>query len=354
METFSFTNRYGLKIVGDILIPKHSIGLAFVMHGLGGFRHQKHLQLLAQTLLDNHYTVVNFDCTNSIGDSEGRYEDATMQLHYEDLCDVIAWSKKQSWYTAPYVLVGHSMGAYAVARYAEEYPTEVKAVFPHATVVSGELSFKAHEKFKLDETNNWRQTGWTHRTSSSKPGVEMRLPWSHMEERLLHDLQPKAQNITMPVLFVVGEKDEPCPPDHEKILYDMIPGPKEIHVVPDAGHTFKTPEQLDILKTIFDAWLHRLPVITSSKESLIAQLQSQGFAHVYAWTDAPGATYAAHAHRGRVTLYICKGSVTFSGGTEATLIAGDRFDVSPGVEHVAHVGAEGCEYIVGEEIEGDS
>jgi len=46
--------------------------------------------------------------------------------------------------------------------------------------------------------------------------------------------------------------------------------------------------------------------------------------------------------------------VTFSGETVATVIAGERFDVPIGTKHSAVVGPEGCDWVVGEEIEGDS
>ena len=245
-------------MVADVSIPEAPKGLAFLEHGLGGFKDQKHFFLMAEIFLNHGYTVVNFDATNSIGESEGRYEDATMQDHYEDLVDVIAWAKTQDWYKEPFMLAGHSLGGYAVARYAEDHPSEVKALFPFALVVAGELSFEAAERNKKEETAAWKETGWTDRTSNSKPGVEMRLPWSHMEERLKHDLRPNANKLTMPVLFVVGEKDSSCPPDHEKILFDLVPGKKEFHIVPDAPHTFKTPEHLAQLQTILSNWLDLL------------------------------------------------------------------------------------------------
>jgi quercetin dioxygenase-like cupin family protein len=83
-------------------------------------------------------------------------------------------------------------------------------------------------------------------------------------------------------------------------------------------------------------------------------LTQQGFVHIYTWHDAPGVAYPLHAHKGRVTLCIVEGSVTFSGGFEKTLVKGGTFDVPVGVEHTAVVGPDGCTYVVGEEIEGDS
>lgn len=260
MEKFEIKNRKGLKIVGEILKPENSVGLSFVLHGLGGFKEQVHIKTLVDALFENNYIVVNFDATNSIGESDGKYEDATMQNHYEDLVDVIDWVKKQDWYKEPFILAGHSLGGFAVAKYAEEFPNEIKGVFPYAAVYSGKDSFEASEQFKPEEIKAWKETGWTHRTSTSKPEAEMKLPWSHMEERLTHDLKIKADKVVMPILFVVGENDTSCPPYQQKNFYDLLPEntKKEFYVVNGAPHTFKEPEHLEQLKTIFNNWLKKL------------------------------------------------------------------------------------------------
>ncbi len=258
MQKFEIKNRKGLKIVGELHTPENPTGLAFTMHGLGGFKEQPGIMALVDTLLAKEYVIVNFDATNSFGESEGAYEHATMQLHYEDLVDVIEWAKTQSWYQEPFAIAGHSLGGYAVAQYAEDHAKEVKAVFPFALVVSGQLSYEATEKFYPDKLKSWKESGWKEEQSNSKPGIIKRLPWSHMEERLLHDLRPSASKLTMPVLFVVGENDTSCPSDSQKILYDLVPGKKELHIVPNAPHTFKTPEHIEILKNIFSTWLSTL------------------------------------------------------------------------------------------------
>ncbi len=257
-ETFKIKNRKGLEIVGNISTPENPKGLAFTMHGLGGFKEQKHIMVLVTTLLENNYIVVNFDATNSIGESEGKYEDATTQLHYEDLVDVITWTKGQDWYQEPFVLAGHSLGGYAVARYAEDYPQEVKAVFPYAALIAGELSFKANEMFEPEKLKAWKETGWQERFSTSKPGLKLRLPYSHMEERLNHDLRPKASKLSMPVLMVVGENDIGCSSGTQKMLYDIVTGPKEIHIIPGAPHTFKEEENLMQSKIIFENWIKKI------------------------------------------------------------------------------------------------
>ncbi|MBU0611831.1 alpha/beta fold hydrolase [Patescibacteria group bacterium] len=260
MEKFKIKNRKGLEIVGSILIPKNPRGLSFVIHGLGGFKEQPHIKLLADTLFENDYIVVNFDVTNSIGESGGKYEDATMQNHYEDLVDVIGWAKKQDWYKEPFVLAGHSLGGFAVAKYAEEYSNEVEGVFPFAGVFSGLDNVESSKKNDSTEMKRWEKTGWKTKISSSKPGLEMRLPWSHIQERLKHDLKLEAHKITMPILFVMGEKDFPCPPVDEKKFFNLLPieTKKEFHVIKNAPHTFRDPGHLKQLRELFDNWLKNL------------------------------------------------------------------------------------------------
>jgi len=85
------------------------------------------------------------------------------------------------------------------------------------------------------------------------------------------------------------------------------------------------------------------------------QLLDEGFKNVYEWRDEPGTDYAAHQHKDKVSLYIVDGGLSlFIDNKTVELKRGDRFDVPPGKQHTAKVGKEGCVYVVGEMIEGDS
>ncbi len=89
-------------------------------------------------------------------------------------------------------------------------------------------------------------------------------------------------------------------------------------------------------------------------ERFIQQFESEGFASVYEWQDEPGTVYPEHAHRGKVSLYITDGSITFDfEGKKKEVVANERFDVPVEAKHSAVVGPEGWIVIVGEEIEGE-
>ncbi len=251
-------NRKGQKIAVVVERMKNPKGLAFVMHGLGGFKEQPQLQAIADAFRKNGYTVVRFDTTNTLGESDGNYEDATTTNYYEDLEDVIKWAGTQEWYQEPFVLAGHSLGGVCTALFAENHPAKVKALAPISTVVSGKLSVEADEHYDPEGFLKWQQTGWREEESRSRPGIKKRLKWSHIADRLKYDLLPNINKLTMPILMIVGEKDDSTPPAHQKILYDGLVGPKELHIIKGAAHTFREPAHLKEIKQLFNQWLAKL------------------------------------------------------------------------------------------------
>ena len=251
-------NRKGQKIAVLVERQESQKGLAFVMHGLGGFKEQPHIQVFAEAFLNNGYTVVRFDTTNTFGESEGNYEDATTTNYYEDLEDVIEWAKSQSWYEEPFCLSGHSLGGICTALYAEKYPEKIKGLAPISTVISGKLSTETPAHQQVAE--EWERTGWREQPSGSIPGLVKRLKWTHVEDRLKYDLLPNASKLAMPVLLIVGEKDINTPPEHHRLLYEKLPGKKEIHIIKGVNHDFRSNGELNEaalkeVKEIFDKWI---------------------------------------------------------------------------------------------------
>lgn len=256
MEKISIKNRKNQNIVVFLEKQENQKGLAFVMHGLGGFKEQPHIKIFADSFKEQGCTVVRFDTTNTLGESDGTYEDATITNYYEDLEDVIKWAGEHSWYQEPFYLAGHSLGGISVALYAENFPEKVKGLAPISTVVSGELSLQTRRN--KERAKEWRKSGWLIEESNSKPGVIKKLKWSHMEDRLKYDLLPEAGKLTMPVLLIVGEEDESTPVEHQKILFEKLPTEKELHIIKTAPHTFRDQNHLQEIKDIFTKWIAQI------------------------------------------------------------------------------------------------
>lgn len=209
-------NRRGEKIAVVIEEANNPKDLVFVMHGLGGFKEQPHIKAISQCFRDNNFTVIRFDTTDSIGENEsdGKLEDATVTNYYQDLEDVIEWSRDQAWYQEPFWLVGHSLGGFGVALFTLNHPDKVRAVAPISAVVSGKLFVQTKEISSL--LDSWRATGLRQWESSTQPGLIKRLKYDFIEDILNYDLLSSAHKIKCPVLLVVGEGDEVSSFEHQK------------------------------------------------------------------------------------------------------------------------------------------
>ncbi|MEN8252020.1 MAG: alpha/beta fold hydrolase [Patescibacteria group bacterium] len=260
MQKLSLKNRKGQKIVGVLEVPEGEIkGTCVVQHGYGGQKEAKHIQKMKDVFLDNGFITFNFDTTNSFGQSDGDFEEARLGLHAEDLEDVAQWMQQQDWFQKPFALTGHSMGGYAVAKYAEDYSEKVDILAPIAPVVSGELSFEATEEKWPNSLERWKKEGVRIAINKST-GVTKKSPWAQMEERLDHNLLPNAKNITMPTLLVVGTEDKSCRLKDVKKLYDALPVNDKNHFaeIQDAPHIYISDKNLEELYKIIDSWLKSL------------------------------------------------------------------------------------------------
>ena len=256
-EKVFIKNRNNKKI--SVLIEKqeNQKGLVFVMHGLGGFKEQPHIQAFADSFLESGFTIVRFDTTNTLGsgESEGNYEDATVTNYFADLEDVIKWAGGQEWYEEPFYLVGHSLGGISILLFAEKFPNKVKCLAPIATVVSGKMSLKAPKYQGNNILEKWKKTGFRMEESKSQPGVIKKLKWSHMEDRLKYNVLNDVDKLKMPVLLIVGTNDESASLDSQQILFDCLPGEKEIHVIKDSDHNFRNNKYLKEVKEIIKKWI---------------------------------------------------------------------------------------------------
>lgn len=257
-ERVVIKNRAGLKLVIQVDTPDNAKELVFIAHGQGGFMFQDHITAFAETFLENGFRVVRFDATHALGDSEGDMVDVTYDTYVSDLEDTINWARTQAWFTEPFSLCGQSMGAQSVAWYAEQHPEQIKLLAPIAPTVNYELWVKTLEP---DYKRIWQQRGFKEEASRSKPGVIGRVGWGVAESLKKFDLIPNASKLTMPVFFMVGEFDKPCPYENQKKLYDQIPGDKTFIRIDGAEHSFrnaKTGEhgaELAEAKAALRAWI---------------------------------------------------------------------------------------------------
>lgn len=250
-QRLAIKNRHGLKLVIQVDEPDTPKDLVFIAHGQGGFMRQKHIEAFTEAFLENNFRVVRFDATHSIGESEGDIIDVTYDGYVEDLEDVINWARSQEWFKQPFALCGQSMGAQSTAWYAEQHPEEVKYLAPIAPTVNFDLWVKTMDsKDRMD----WEEKGYKVEASRSKPGVAKKIGWGVAESLKKFDLIPNADRLTMPILFLAGEFDQPCPIENQMELYERIPSKNKTFIkIAGAEHSFRNAKTQEYGKEVQEA-----------------------------------------------------------------------------------------------------
>jgi alpha-beta hydrolase superfamily lysophospholipase len=251
MEKIIIQNRKGLKMTVTVDETKNQKGLVFLMHGHLGFKEHPLLVEVSKIFKQNNFTTVLFDVTNGLGESEGDMEDGTITSYFEDLEDVINWSKLQTFYQKPFFLVGHSLGGYCVANYAVN--NNLKGVILFGSLVSGKFFQERNDIKEILE--EWKNSGVRIWNSRSNPGVVKRSGYKFIEDGENHDLLKTADKIKCPVLMISGDKDDVIPIEHQKMLFDVIKSKKKFCIIKDGDHNLKDKETSKEFHDIINEWI---------------------------------------------------------------------------------------------------
>ena len=250
------SNIRGEKIAVEFDIPAQVKGMAFVAHGLGGFKKQPHILAFSQALTAEGYLTVRWDARNTLGESEGELVDATLTSYVEDFETVADWASTQEWYREPFVVCGHSLGAACALQFAITHPKKVQAIIAASAFVGG-LDFV--QTVSPDVLTQWEQTGIREWMSSSQPGVLKRLKWAFVQDAKKYNLLDTVQNLTQPVLVIVGSDDADTPVSLQEKLFAKVSSPKkELHIIEGAPHTFKDTSHLGQISEIVSRWLRKV------------------------------------------------------------------------------------------------
>ncbi|MDD5098167.1 MAG: alpha/beta hydrolase [Candidatus Pacebacteria bacterium] len=251
MEKIIIQNRKGLKMAVAVDEIKNQKGLVFLMHGHLGFKEHPLLTETAKIFKEYNFTIVLFDATNSLGESEGKMEGGTITSYYEDLEDIINWSKLQSFYQKSFFLSGHSLGGYCVANYAVN--NNLKGVILFCPLVSGKL-YQETNNIK-DILEDWKASGVRVWESHSSPGIIKKAGYDFIKDGEKHDLLKTADKIKCPVLIIGGDKDDVIPIEHQKMLFDKIKSKKEFHIIKDGDHNLSDKENSTEFHDIINRWI---------------------------------------------------------------------------------------------------
>ena len=118
-QKVTFKNNNGQDLVGRLELPvdRHPHNFALFAHCFTCNKNLLAVKNISKSLTSNGFGVLRFDFTG-LGESDGDFADTNFSGNVEDLIAASNFLKEE--YSAPTLLIGHSLGGAAVIFAAEE------------------------------------------------------------------------------------------------------------------------------------------------------------------------------------------------------------------------------------------
>ncbi|MDB4777855.1 bifunctional alpha/beta hydrolase/OsmC family protein [bacterium] len=257
MTKFDFTNRVGHKLTGRIELPTGTPkSFAIFAHCFTCSKNVKAATQIARELSQLGIAVLRFDFTG-LGNSEGDFSNSDFSSNVNDLVDAAA--ALESHFSAPSLLIGHSLGG-AAALMASAEISSVKAV---ATV--GAPSEPAHVENLI--TNTTKETHDDGSTTISLGGRELLIGNQFINDLKSNRLTELLPVLKKPVLILHSPIDSIVGIDNARQLYEAAKHPKSFVSLDGADHMLSNPTDAKFVAGILAAWASRyLPVDNVSDE----------------------------------------------------------------------------------------
>jgi pimeloyl-ACP methyl ester carboxylesterase len=194
---------------GDLLVPEGALGLVLFAHGSGSSRHSPRNRFVAETLNRSRIGTLLVDLLTPGEEAADRFTGAhrfDIGLLARRLVAALDWLRAGPADALPVGLFGASTGAAAALVAAADRPDDVAAVV----------------------------------SRGGRPDLA----------------GPALRRVRAPTLLIVGGRDEVVL-ELNRQAYALLPGEKELAVVPDATHLFEEPGALETVATLAADWFRR-------------------------------------------------------------------------------------------------
>jgi uncharacterized protein len=237
-EDVSFLSQDGIPLKGWYIRPQGvSLGTVIVVHGINGNRSDM-LSRAAFLVRDNYNTLL-VDLRDH-GESGGNYA-GPGYMESRDILGALKYLQNRG-QTGPIAAMGHSYGAVA-ALYATAQSPDIAAVIADGAFISFEdmVSRATILLSKDPERSFWerlglRLAGFRATEWAVKPIYYLRTGvW--LSGREADSLVAISRMGMRPILFISGARDEICPSQNARLMYNAARSPqKRLLVIPNAEH----------------------------------------------------------------------------------------------------------------------
>lgn len=244
---FEFPNGRGEVLAARLELPAgEPVAWALFAHCFTCSKDIRAATTISRALSDRGFGVLRFDFTG-LGNSEGDFANTDFSSNVGDL--VAASQALASEYTAPSLLVGHSLGGAAVLMAARQLP-DVKAV---ATIGAPSEPAQLRALLKSD-------TGTIEAEGSAEVslgGRSFRIRKEFLDDLEDHALRRGLAELDVALMIMHSPIDNIVSIDHARDLFEAARHPKSFLSLDGADHLVSKREDADFIGAVLAAWASR-------------------------------------------------------------------------------------------------
>ncbi|HKJ68293.1 MAG TPA: alpha/beta hydrolase [bacterium] len=247
-QRVQFTNQTGASLAGYLDVPGDTPARAYALfaHCFTCGKNLKPIKNINTTLAGHGIATLRFDFTG-IGESEGDFSESNFSTNIEDL--VAAADYLDAEYSAPGLLIGHSMGGAAILQ-AARLIDSIRAVVTIAAPSGPEhLSHILREKRDLAMEEGTAEVTIGGRTFTLRRQFFHDLEKQHMAEVI--------RNLRKPLLVLHSPEDQTVAIENAYEIFEPAQQPKSLISLDQMGHLMLEEEDARYVGDLIAAWAGR-------------------------------------------------------------------------------------------------
>ena len=246
-QIVQFQGSTGGRLQGILEEPTaEAVAYALYSHCFTCGKDLKSTAVISRTLSRHGIATLRFDFT-SVGQSEGRVQDATFDNFVRDL--VLAARFLTGRARPPTLLIGHSLGGAAVLAASAEIP-EARAVATIATPAQTRLLADKLERL-LPPAGYCSEPGEGQTTFAGKP---VRFHADLIQGLKDTDLGPRIASLGKPLLILHSPHDDVVPFDQALLLFATATHPRSLVSLTFKDHLLLDPTEATYVADLIATW----------------------------------------------------------------------------------------------------
>ena len=271
-QRIEFGNPSGHQLAGMLDLPgTRPVAFALFAHCFTCSKNLKAAGNISAALNAAGIAVLRFDFTG-LGQSDGDFADTNFSSNVDDLLAAAAFLEEN--YSAPSILVGHSLGGTAVLQAAPGIPSAA------AVATIGSPSEARHVAHLLEDSREeLREKGEAVVNLGGRP---FRMKQQFVEDLEHHEIQPSIASLRKALLIMHAPLDSIVEVENASELFLAAKHPKSFISLDDADHLLSRDQDSLYAGKVLAAWASRYlpdiePAAADAEQPVTATTYKGGF-----------------------------------------------------------------------------